>query len=75
MNRDGCGRSLYRVFRHWDNLTFWRGCCSLSIDYGLYGDDVAVGAEGDGVLAYWCLLSMYRPANQVHKDGCGTTFK
>jgi len=34
---------------------------------GLYHDETAVGARGDGVLAYWCLLSMTRPADEQHR--------
>ena len=40
--------------------------------YGLYGDDSAKGVAGDGILAYWCLLSLTRPSDQVYKDTVAT---
>ena len=36
--------------------------------YGLYGDETEYCAQGDGIFAYWCLLSHTRPCNETHRN-------
>ena len=35
--------------------------------FGLHGERKFKGVHGDGVLAYWCLLSRYRPTGEKHR--------
>ena len=41
--------------------------CLTTFRFGLHGERKFKGFRGDGVLAYWCLLSRYRPTDERHR--------